>query len=58
MLGKALISASLTGVFCAGFAWGLARIGPMLADGEILIASFVSGFLGSLFAHFVLGRGR
>ena len=54
MLGKALISASLTGVFCAGFAWGLARIGPMLADGEILIASFVSGFLGSLFAHFVL----
>lgn len=53
MVSKALISASITGVFCAIFALILARLAPQLTMNQVLAASFISGFFGSLVARFV-----
>lgn len=58
MRRPALISAVLTGVFCAFFALGIDWLTDMLEQGHVLALSFVSGFLGSLFASVVLMRGR
>ena len=52
------ISAFLTGTFCGGFALGVDYLTDMLDRTNILVISFVSGFLGSLFASFVMGRSR
>ena len=51
------ISAVLTGFFCAIFALAIETLTDMLDRTNILTLSFASGFLGSLFASFVL-RGR
>jgi uncharacterized protein YbjQ (UPF0145 family) len=51
---RALTSASATGGFCAVFAWGLSEVAPMLTMAQLLGASFVSGFLGNLFARAVM----
>ncbi len=52
------ISALLTGLFCGAFAFGVDYLTDMLDRTNILIVSFISGFLGSLFASFVLRRGE
>ena len=51
---RALASASATGGFCAVFAWGLSAVAPTLTMAQLLGASFVSGFLGNLFARAVM----
>lgn len=53
-----LISAALTGLFCAIFAVFVQAATSMLGVGQVAGISFVSGFLGSLFARFVLGREK
>lgn len=58
MSGNILISAVLTGVFCGAFAMGGDYLTDMLDRTNILIVSFISGFLGSLFASFVMRRSR
>ena len=58
MSGNILISAVLTGVFCGAFALGVDYLTDMLDRTNILIVSFISGFLGSLFASFVMRKGR
>lgn len=49
----ALIAAATTGLFCAVFAFGVERVAGMLPLASVIAVSFVSGFLGSLFARFV-----
>ena len=51
-----LVAAALTGVFCAVFAVGIDWATDMLERGWIVAVSFVSGFLGSLFARTAMGR--
>jgi len=51
-----LIRAGLTGLFCAGFAFGIDWLTDMLAQGQVIALSFASGALGSLFASLVLRR--
>lgn len=50
-----LISAGLTGLFCAVFAVFVQTATNMLGIGQVAGVSFISGFLGSLFARFVMG---
>jgi uncharacterized membrane protein len=56
MLRGVIFPAALTGVFCAVFAFGVDMLTNMLAQGQVVMVSFVSGFLGSLFAKLVLRR--
>lgn len=49
-----LLSACLTGVFCAGFATVVDLLADMLSRPTVMGVSFVSGFLGSIFAQTVL----
>ena len=56
MMRTALLPAALTGVFCAAFAVGVDLLTNMLEQGQIILVSFVSGFLVSLFARFILRR--
>ena len=60
MIRPILLSAFLTGAFCAVFAAVsmLVTHSLMLTTFGVAGVSFVSGFLGSLFAGTVLGRGR
>jgi hypothetical protein len=58
MLRPILLTAVLTGVFCAGFAVGIDFLTDMLERGSLIGISFLSGFLGSIFAQTVLGRWR
>lgn len=58
MIRPILLTAVLTGVFCAGFAVFVDWATDMLAQGQVVTISFVSGFLGSLFAQTVLGRWK
>ena len=58
MIRPILLSAALTGIFCAVFAIGIDWLTNMLERGQVISISFVSGFLGSLFASTVLGRWR
>ena len=53
-----LLTAALTGAFCAVFAVGIDYLTDMLERNQVIGVSFVSGFLGSLFAQTVLGRWR
>ena len=57
MIRTMLLTACLTGAFCAGFALFIDVATDMLAQGHVIIISFFSGFLGSVFAQTVLGRG-
>lgn len=58
MMRMVLLSAVLTGVFCAGFALVIDIVTDMLDRGNIAMVSFASGFLGSLFAQTALSRWR
>ena len=58
MIRAILLPAVLTGIFCAFFALGVSWLTEMLERGQVFGISFVSGFLGSVFASVVLQRGR
>ena len=58
MIRPILLTAVLTGVFCAVFAVGIDWLTDMLEAGQVVAISFSSGFLGSLFAQTVLGRWK
>lgn len=53
-----LISAILTGVFCAGFALVVDAVVSMVSTYQVALLASISGFLGSLFAQSVLGRRK
>lgn len=54
MAQRAVISALLTGCFCAVFAVVVTTLGMLVSIVPGLLIAFVSGFLGSLFASFIL----
>lgn len=54
MIARVLAAATTTGAFCVIFAFCISRIAPNLSDVQLLGASFVSGFLGSLVASTLL----
>ena len=56
MIRPILLSAVLTGIFCACFAVGIDWLTDMLQRGQVIGLSFASGFLGSLFASAVMRR--
>ena len=58
MMRTILSTAFLTGVFCAGFAVFIDWATDMLAQNQVIVISFLSGSLGSLFAQTVLGRWK
>ena len=58
MVQNLFIPALLTGFFCAVFAVGIDYVTDMLERNQIILFSFTSGFLGSLFARLVLGKGK
>ncbi|NRB00265.1 MAG: hypothetical protein HRU32_10650 [Rhodobacteraceae bacterium] len=58
MIRTVVMTAVLTGVFCAGFAVGVDWLTDMLQRQQVIVVSFFSGFMGSLFAQTVLGRWR
>ncbi len=53
-----VLSACLTGLFCAGFATVVDLLADMLDRTSVMIVSFISGFLGSIFAQTVLRTWR
>ena len=53
-----LTTSLLTGVFCALFAVVIDLVTDALSMSVVIGLAFVSGFLGSLFAQVVLGKGR
>ena len=59
MTRNILLAALITGAFCADLCTGIDLLTDMRcgADRSITV-SFASGFLGSLFASFVLGKRR
>ena len=58
MLRRILTIAMLTGAFCSGFAIAIDMLTDMLDRTNIIVASFFSGFFGSLFAQTILGRWK
>lgn len=54
MIRPLLLTACLTGLFCAGFASFIDYATDMLDRTSVLVISFISGFLGSIFAQTVL----
>ena len=58
MIRWLIIPAVLTGIFCAGFTVVIDLATDMLARNQVILLSFLSGFLGSIFARLVLGKGR
>ena len=54
-----LLGATLTGLFCTAFTFGVDWVTEVIGRGMIVGLSFVSGFLGSLFSQLVMrSRGR
>ncbi|MEO9825709.1 MAG: hypothetical protein ABJF50_14945 [Paracoccaceae bacterium] len=58
MIRSMLFSTFLTGSFCGAFAVGIDWATDMLDRTSILMVSFASGFLGSMFAQSVLAGWR
>ncbi|MCE0504628.1 MULTISPECIES: hypothetical protein [unclassified Roseivivax] len=58
MLKFALLPAFLTGVFCLGFSVVVNAVAGALDLGVFLGISFLSGFLGNIFAQLVTGRRK
>ncbi len=54
MAKRAILSALITGGFCAIFAFIVTALGMLISVVPGLLIAFVSGFLGSLFASYVL----
>lgn len=58
-LGRvSLISAILTGMFCAVFALAVDAVVSMVDTWQVAVLASVSGFCGSIFAQTVLGRRK
>lgn len=55
---RTLLRASLTGAFCLVFALVIERVSDLLSLVPVILLSFTSGFLGSLFASFMLRRSE
>ncbi len=53
-----LLTAVFTGAFCSAFAVFIDYATDMLAQNQIIVVSFASGFMGSLIAQLVIGRWR
>lgn len=53
---SALLPAVITGSFCAVFAVVVSSIGMIVSIVPGLLIAFISGFLGSLFATYVLKK--
>ena len=53
-----LIAALVTGAFCAAFAFVVDAITDVLTMWQVIGVAAVSGFCGSIFASFILGRNR
>ena len=58
MARSILLTAFVTGVFCAGFAVFIDWATEMLMRNQVILISFLSGALGSLFAQTLLGRWK
>lgn len=58
MIRPILLTALLTGFFCAIFAVGIDLVTDMVDRTTVIVVSFTSGFLGSIFAQTVLGRWK
>ncbi len=56
MFRNFLLPASLTGLFCAGFAVVVDTILPPLMGLNVAIIAAISGFCGSIFARIILRR--
>ncbi|SHG29850.1 hypothetical protein SAMN04488044_0395 [Cognatishimia maritima] len=56
MVRAMIMAACTTGLFCAGFAFVISQIAPMLTNTQVLTTSFVSGFLGSVVAQILIKR--
>ena len=56
MIRTMLLTAALTGLFCMAFAVFVHFMTSALGLSALVLVSFTSGFLGSLFAQSVLGR--
>ncbi|MEM9969975.1 MAG: hypothetical protein AAF762_02595, partial [Pseudomonadota bacterium] len=56
MIRPILLTATLTGAFCSAFAVFIDHYTDMLAQNQIILISFASGFFGSIFARLVLSR--
>jgi hypothetical protein len=57
-MNPVLLTAALTGLFCAMFAGLVDIVTDALAMWQVMILGAVSGFCGSLFAQFALRRGK
>ena len=55
MIRAFVLPAIITGVFCAGFAVAIDQLTDMLARNQVIVVSFISGFLGSIVARLILG---
>ena len=58
MMRSLLIAALVTGAFCAAFAFVVDAITDVLTMWQVIGVAAVSGFCGSIFASFILGRNR
>lgn len=58
MWRTAVTAAIATGGFCSIFAIGIDAVTDALNWMQVMVISFVSGFLGSLFATIVLGKSK
>ena len=56
MTGQAIKAAATTGAFCVVFALFIDRVTEALSLWQIVVASFASGSMGSLFASILLRR--
>jgi len=54
MVRTVLLSAFITGLFCAAFAGVVDLATGALSLPQIMLAGLVSGFLGSVVAHFIM----
>ena len=58
MARSIVLTALLTGAFCAVFAVLVEVVTDLFGVWQLMLVSFLSGSLGSLFAQTVLGRWR
>ena len=58
MIRPIVLTAVLTGAFCAVFAVFVELVTDLFGLWQLMLVSFISGALGSLFAQTVLGRWK
>ncbi len=55
MSRELVISALLTGLFCAVFAFAVDAVMDMTRTWMVAVIALISGFAGRIFAHFMMG---